>query len=128
LNIKPGKPFAFGIAPNGTPIFCLPGNPVSSAVTFHKLVRPAIAAMMGEHGEDTTRFYAALEEDIEKKDTRVHYVRGILRRAGGRITVRTTGLQASNILTSIAHANCLIVLPEEARTYAAGESVEVELV
>ena len=73
------------------------------------------------------RFRAALEHDYVKSDGKRHFVRGILGEREGAPVVRSTGSQVSNILTSLSLANCLIVFPEEERTFAAGERVEVQL-
>ncbi len=127
VNIKPGKPFTFGVAPNGTPVFCLPGNPVSTAVTFWRFVRPALDHMMGRRQRNQVHCRAQLGEAIEKKDTKEHFLRGIVTMGDTLPVVRRTGIQSSGVLSSMARANCLIVLPPEARTFAAGEVVEIQL-
>ncbi len=110
-----------------TPVFGLPGNPVSSMVTFLQFVRPALSRMMGRAVEPPLRLHAILEEEIRKLDGKRHFVRGILTSEDGTIHVRTTGSQVSNILTSLSRADCLIVLPEERNHFPKGDDVEVEL-
>jgi len=127
VNIKPGKPLAFGVARNGTPVFCLPGNPVSSVVTFWRFVRPAFDQMMGRRWKLKPYCRAELEEEIVKKDTKEHYLRGVFTLGTAIPSVRLTGIQSSGALSSMSKANCLIVLPPEARTFAAGEIVEIQL-
>lgn len=127
VNIKPGKPFVFGVR-NGTPVFGLPGNPVSTMVTFLQFVKPALLKMMGQKEMVTGfRLQAVLEHEITKKDGKRHFVRGILEHKNGSLVVRTTGPQMSNVLSSLSQANCLIILPEEKETFSEGEYVEVEL-
>ena len=127
VNIKPGMPLMFAVC-RERPVFGLPGNPVSGMVTFLRFVKPALRRMMGHNlpGE-VLRVHATLEHDLEKQDGKRHFVRGILTYKGTAMSVRTTGSQASNILTSIAKANCFIILPEDTRSPRAGDEVEVEL-
>lgn len=127
VNIKPGMPLLFGMR-GRTPVFGLPGNPVSTMVTFLKFVRPALRRMKGcSWAGGGIRLTAALEEPMTKQDARRHFVRGILSERDGRPSVRPTGSQVSNVLSSLVLANCLITLPEDIGSYAAGDQVEVEL-
>jgi len=127
VNIKPGMPLLFGLY-HKKPVFGLPGNPVSTIITFLQFVKPALLKMMGHTvGETGFRIHARLDEDIRKTDGKRHFVRGVLESRNGSLVVRTTGAQVSNILTSLSKANCLIILPEEAEQVRAGEQVEVEL-
>ncbi len=127
VNIKPGMPLAFGRTSEGRPVFCLPGNPVSSAVTFLQFVRPALDALEGVRPTEQPRLRATLEGPIEKHDGKRHFSRGVVSWKDGRWTVRTTGSQSSGVLTSLVRANCLMIIPESDRTLAAGIEVEVEL-
>jgi molybdopterin molybdotransferase len=127
VNIKPGMPLAFGRTKDGTSVFCLPGNPVSSAVTFLQFVRPALDALEGARPSEKPRLRATLEQSIEKRDGKRHFSRGVVSWQNGRWTVRTTGTQSSGVLSSLAQANCLMIIPESDRTLAAGTEVEVEL-
>ena len=130
-NIKPGMPMAFGIwkseKRNPVPVFALPGNPVSSMVTFRQFVRPGLEKLCGVRAQPSLRIKAVLGEDIPKRDGKRHFVRGIARNDEHGIIVMTTGSQSSGVLTSMAEANCLIVLPEDARDGKKGDSVEIEL-
>ncbi len=127
VNIKPGKPLVFGVAANGTPVFGLPGNPVSSAVTFWRFVRPAFEKMMGSRPAAQGVCRAILEEEIVKKDEKEHFLRGVLTDGEPLPSVRRIGIQSSGALSSMARATCLIVLPAEARTFKQGETVEIQL-
>lgn len=126
VNIRPGMPLVFGTY-DGRPVFGLPGNPVSTMVTFLQFVRPALRRMMGERGASSFTLRATLEHDMKKNDGKRHFVRGILSNKNGLLSVRSTGSQLSNIMSSLSHANCLIILPEDCESIAAGNQVEVEL-
>ncbi len=119
LAIKPAKPFAFGQlqASDGrvVPIFGLPGNPVSSMISYELLARPALRKMMG-HMRDLLRptVKAVLDAPIKRKqDGKVHYVRvfGAFE-SDGRLHVRDTGPQGSHQLASTALANGLAYVPD----------------
>ena len=126
VNIKPGMPLLFGMY-GGTAVFGLPGNPVSTAVTFLQFVRCALRKMMGTQGVTQMRLRAALEHEFTKSDGKRHFVRGILESRDGTLYVRSTGSQVSNILSSLTKANCLIIIPEDIKHLRAGEHVDVEL-
>lgn len=131
VNIKPGMPLAYGLyRKSGTekpvPVFALPGNPVSTMVTFLQFVRPALFRMGGREGDGPPHFNATLEHDIRKQDRKRHFSRGVVRNEHGRLSVRTTGTQSSGVLSSMIRANCLITLREEQMEIRAGEEVEIE--
>lgn len=130
VNIKPGKPILFGLfQPDDrrTLVFGLPGNPVSSLVTFHGFVAPAIRAMLGA-SPDPIRLTARLEEPYAKRDGRRHSVRGVVRlRPDGVLTVRTTGTQSSGAMSSMSRANCLVIVDEATEHLETGTDVTVEL-
>ncbi|MBI5215047.1 MAG: molybdopterin molybdotransferase MoeA [Ignavibacteriae bacterium] len=127
VNIKPGMPLFFGMAGN-EPVFGLPGNPVSSFITFVEFVKPAILQMSGNNvSRERVPLMATLATEIMKKDAKRHFVRGILENRNGTLHVKTTGTQSSNVLTSLTKANCLIHLPEEKEAFRVGDVVEVEL-
>jgi molybdopterin molybdotransferase len=127
VNIRPGMPLLFGTR-GRTAVFGLPGNPVSAMITFLQFVRPALRRLKGGRTEAPgVRLHAALEHPLAKEDGKRHFVRGILGERNGAPVVRTTGPQVSNILSSLSLANCLIILPEEGRSYRPGDPVEVEL-
>jgi molybdenum cofactor synthesis domain-containing protein len=128
LAIKPAKPFAFGQlqASDGrvVPIFGLPGNPVSSMISYELLARPALRKMMG-HTHDLLRptVKAVLDAPIKRKqDGKVHYVRvfgGF--ESDGRLHVRDTGPQGSHQLASTALANGLAYVPDSMGIEAGAE-------
>lgn len=126
LAIRPGQPLAFGRIQR-TLAFGLPGNPVSSMVTFEQLVRPAILKMTGHRSYGRPVLQAVFQEKFTKRTDRRHFLRGILSRENGVLTVRTTGDQGSGILTSMVKANCLIDVPVETERLNPGDLVSVQV-
>ncbi|MCS6179600.1 molybdopterin molybdotransferase MoeA [Shewanella baltica] len=126
LAIKPGKPFAMGKI--GKAVFCgLPGNPVSSMVTFYKLVWPILNKMQGLTPVAPLMLDATLTTPVRKQPGRVEYQRGILsRNAQGKLEVAITGSQGSGMLTSMSLANCFVLLEQFQGDTPAGTQVTVE--
>lgn len=126
LAIRPGQPLAFGKI-QGKLAFGLPGNPVSSMVTFEQLVRPALLKMSGCRSYGRPVVQAVFQERFSKRTDRRHFLRGILTKEEGIFKVRTTGDQGSGILTSMVKANCLIDVPVEVEKLNPGDEVSVQL-
>lgn len=126
LAIRPGQPLAFGLIQDKL-AFGLPGNPVSSMVTFEQLVRPALQKMGGCRTYGRPVLQAIFQETFSKRTDRRHFLRGILTREEGVFKVRTTGDQGSGILTSMVKANCLIDVPIEIERLNPGDGVTVQL-
>jgi len=126
LAIRPGQPLAFGKI-QGKLAFGLPGNPVSSMVTFEQLVRPAMLKMGGRRNYGRPVVDAVFQGTFSKRADRRHFLRGILTREDGVFKVRTTGDQGSGILTSMVKANCLIDVPTEVERLNPGDLVTVQL-
>ncbi len=126
LAIRPGQPVAFGKI-QGTLAFGLPGNPVSSMVTFDQLVRLAILKMGGHTTWQRPVVQAVFQEKFSKHTDRRHFLRGILKQENGTLTVRTTGGQGSGILTSMVKANGFIDVPMEVERVNPGDIVTVQL-
>ena len=126
VNIKPGKPLVFG-KHNDTLVFGLPGNPASTSVTFLQFVRPAFEKMLGRNPRQPLLLSAILDEPIVKKDDKRHFVRGIVTSVKETMHVRTTGTQSSGVMSSMAKANCFIILPEKSSLLKKGDKVQVEL-
>jgi len=126
LNIKPGRPMAFGRV-GGAWLFGLPGNPVAVMVTFQQIVRDALLRLMGcDPLPDRLAFKAVCVSAIEKTRGRREYPRGILFSEGEAWKVRLSGNQGSGILSSMANANCFIVLPENGDDILPGDLVDVQ--
>jgi molybdopterin molybdotransferase len=126
VNMKPGKPLAFGHL-GGVPMIGLPGNPVSSMISFELFGRPAIQKMMGRPLTPRPQVTARIEDFYRKTDGRRHYVRVRVRREGEEYRARLTGEQGSGILTSLTHANGLAVIPEESPDVQPGARATVWL-
>ncbi len=125
VAMKPGRPLTFGKIQNAW-FFGLPGNPVSTMVTFYLFVQPALKRLMGQTPTDPVSLKVTCTTTLKKRPGRLEYQRGILtRNQNGELTVSKTGAQGSGILSSMAQANCLIVLPVENDGVMAGGSVEV---
>lgn len=123
---RPGKPLAFGTL-RGKPVFGLPGNPVSSAMCFEQHVRPALAKMLGRKQIVRPRHPAVLDAPTAKAAGLHHFARGVTSFDGeGRLRVRDTGPQGSNLYSSVVQANCIMHLPEEMAEATAGTRVEIE--
>jgi molybdopterin molybdotransferase len=127
ILMKPGKPLVFGTL-KGKLFFGLPGNPVSSLVSFVQFVRPAILKTMGARVIDKPVLDAIIDDEINKKEGRRHFVRGFFSIQDGELHVSTTGPQGSGILSSMSHANCFILLREGQTVYRKSERVPVQLI
>ncbi|CAM5548196.1 molybdotransferase-like divisome protein Glp [Streptomyces fumanus] len=124
LAMQPGKPQGFGsIGPDHTPLLALPGNPVSSYVSFELFVRPAIRTLMGlpdVHRPRTTARLAA-GQALTSPQGRRQFLRG--RYADGSVT--PVGGASSHLVAALARADALIVVPEDTETVEPGAEVEV---
>jgi molybdopterin molybdotransferase len=123
IAMRPGKPFVFGTREEKL-VFGLPGNPVSAAVTFLMLVRPALLKMRGLAEIELPSVSAEAAEDFVNNGDRLHYMRADLRRDGGRWIVKPMPQQGSHVISSMANANCLVEMPE-ATTVPRGQKVKV---
>ncbi len=112
IAIRPAKPLAFGLV-EGTPVFGLPGNPVSSLVSFELFARPALRKMMGHADLDRPRVDAVAGADFSRKpDGKTHFVRVVASYADGAHRVVPVGGQGSHQLAAMASANALAVLDD----------------
>ncbi|MGI5398364.1 gephyrin-like molybdotransferase Glp [Streptomyces sp. CA-135486] len=128
LAMQPGKPQGFGsIGPEHTPLLALPGNPVSSYVSFELFVRPAIKALMGLKDVHRPKVRAALKADkaLSSPEGKRQFLRGAYDPASG--TVSPVGGSGSHLIAALAHADCLIVVPEADTSVEPGADVEVVL-
>ncbi|MFH1650840.1 MAG: gephyrin-like molybdotransferase Glp [Chloroflexota bacterium] len=129
VRMKPGKPIAFGTFASRRhpgkrlPHLGLPGNPVSTMVTFELFARPAILKMMGKTQLAKPEINVILEEDAPNEDGRRQYHRAIVEKRNGRYYARLTGAQGSGILTSMSRANALVIVPEDTPGATRGATV-----
>lgn len=130
IAMKPAKPFAFGVMPGengGTiPVFGLPGNPVSSLMSFELIARPALRAMMGHSAPFRPVVQAIVDEDVKRNpDGKTHFDRVHATWGDdGRVHVRRTGPQGSHQLASTAMANAIMAIPDGTGVHR-GDTVKV---
>ena len=122
INMRPGKPLAYGTL-QGLPFFGLPGNPVSTMVTFEVIVRPALAKIAGR--PFALRAVKAKLAEGMRSDGRRTYARVTLRREGPRFVAHSTGTQSSGALLSMLLADGLAIIPEAQTFVPAGFELDV---
>jgi molybdopterin molybdotransferase len=105
------------------PIFTLPGNPVSAYVSFQVFARPAIGALQGDDGLALERVQAELTGPLRSPPGRRSFLRGVLDRARGRVTLLTG--QGSHQVATLGRANALVIVPEQVTRMDGGETAEV---
>jgi molybdopterin molybdotransferase len=138
VAVQPGKPFVFGTAerPGDVPVllFGLPGNPVSTVVTFELFVRPALRRLAGHARPFRARDRAVLGETVSKSQGRRAFLRVVAARSDagdverddrGRVCVRLAGGQGSHVLSALGTADALAVIPESDDQLPAGAEVEL---
>jgi molybdopterin molybdotransferase len=136
VAVQPGKPFAFGTAerPDGRriPLFGLPGNPVSTAVTFELFVRPALRHLAGESAPRRDADRAVLRDRASTSQGRRAFLRVVAERTpdgaaarddAGRVFVALAGGQGSHVLSALGTADALAIVPEEVEVAEAGSEV-----
>src|SRR5437667_71326 len=124
IAMRPGAPVGFGLL-GETPWIGLPGNPVSVMVTFELFVRPVIRRMLGHRLPFRRTVPVCVGEPIKLGPKLRHFLRAVVvpEGSGGALTARLTGPQGSGILTSMARANALLIVPEDRPSVAAGETL-----
>ena len=127
VAMQPGKPFAFGSI-NGVPLFGLPGNPVSTFVSFEQFVRPAILHMMGATNVLRTRIVGTMGEDVRTHDAKTVFLRVLLALDNdGTFVAVESGGQGSHMHSSLANADAFAVVPEGVGSLSAGDDVTLEM-
>lgn len=127
IAFKPGKPTMCAVVGN-TIVFGLPGNPVSSLVSFEVFVRPALRRLMGDATPERPRVPVHLTQSIMPSPDRPEYMRAIVRWQDGRLVANTTGAQGSSRLLSMRAANALLVIAPGEQRLEAGSLVDTLLV
>ncbi len=126
VAMQPGMPQGYGvIGPDKTPILTLPGNPVSAFVSFEVFVRPVIRRMLGAEPLHRPVVPATCTRGFSSPPGKRQYARAWLERSDGRQIVRPVGGSGSHLVGDLAHANALIVVPEEVTEVPAGGTVQV---
>ncbi len=126
IAMRPGKPLVFGHI-EGTPIMGLPGNPVSGLVVFEQFGRPAVRKMLGFLKLRVPTVEAVLKEGVRDKRRRRIYLRVRVERVDGGYECWPTGEQGSGIMSSMAKADGLAIIPEDRDGISAGETVAVQM-
>ena len=127
LEIKPGRPMAFGRIGSAW-FFGLPGNPVAVMVSFYQLALEPLLKLMGVDPLPARPTVSArCTESLKKSTRRREFPRGVLFERAGEWWVRPAGKQGSGVLSSMAEANCFMVLPEDTGHVAAGDTIEVQM-
>ncbi len=124
VKMKPGKPIAFGHV-GGVPLLGLPGNPVSAMVCFELFGRPALLKMQGRTALLRPTVPAIFEGRLHDRADRRQYVRVRVARRGGEFLARLTGEQGSGVLSSMVHADGLMIVPEGMTEVAPGTRLDV---
>jgi len=127
VAVKPAKPFAFSpIPPAGTPVFGLPGNPVSALVSYELFARPALRVMAGHHAVLRPQLRAVAETDLRRRpDGKTHLLRVRVTVDGdGVLRARPAGAQGSHQMMAMASANALAIVPD-GEGVGAGQPVQV---
>lgn len=129
VAMQPGMPQGFGaltaLGGREVPIFTLPGNPVSSAVSFEVFVRPVLRKLRGEMTLHRHAVAAKATRDWRSPQTKKQFVRAVLeRRTDGNHQVTPVGGQGSHLVADLAHANCLAVVPEGVDQVKAGDLLD----
>jgi molybdopterin molybdotransferase len=122
VRMRPGSPLAFGTV-GGVPWIGLPGNPVSTMVCFELFVRPAIRKMQGHTALHRRAIPVVIDERVTTHGRLTHFLRAVVREEAGAWRARLTGPQGSGILTSMARANALLIVPEDRNDVPAGETL-----
>jgi molybdopterin molybdotransferase len=126
VAMQPGMPQGFGFV-EGKPFFGLPGNPVSVFVSFEVFVRPAILRMMGRAQLARPEITATLSDDVEGPSGKMQYARVEVVRGADGWTATPTGARGSNLISTIARANGLAMVPPGTSVAHAGSQVRVML-
>ncbi|MDX1658517.1 MAG: molybdopterin molybdotransferase MoeA [Nitriliruptorales bacterium] len=126
VAMKPGMPQVFGML-GDVPVFGLPGNPVSSFVSFEVFVRPAIRTIQGRRDTLRPAVRARVTEAIDAPADKRTFVRVRLRREGATWTATPTGDQGSHVLTSVVRADGLAEVPEDTTRVSEGDKLTVHL-
>ncbi|MFT3921074.1 MAG: molybdopterin molybdotransferase MoeA [Myxococcales bacterium] len=126
VRMKPGKPVSYGRG-GSVPVIGLPGNPVSSWVTFELFVRPGLRRMLGDPTPERARVQVTLSAPIKRKPGREEYLRAGLTRGSEGLVATPLGRQGSGDLSSLSGVDALVVVPAEQAEIGAGEAVQALL-
>lgn len=126
VEVKPGGPTAFNMC-GAIPVFSLPGNPVSTLISFEELVRPALLRMMGHRKIFRPLSKVVLAEDVQKKTGKLFFLRVKLSAENGQLLALTAGNQHTGFLKTMLQADALVLLPAERMLFKAGEELDAHI-
>ncbi|MET0341697.1 MAG: gephyrin-like molybdotransferase Glp [Polyangiales bacterium] len=126
IRMKPGKPVAFA-SKGRVPVLGLPGNPVSSWVTFELFVRPGLRRMLGDPTPARPRVTVRLAAPLQRSPGRTEFARARLRRDRDGLVAELSSRQGSGSLPSLVAVDALVVLPAERERFETDESLEAIL-
>jgi molybdopterin molybdotransferase len=126
VKVKPGSPLSFGKI-NGKPVFMLPGNPAAALLDFEFFVRPALLMMQGAAASDRLEITAVLAEGIKKQPSSAHFIRCGMDYSGVKPVCTPLKEQGSGIVSSLAAADAVFVLPENTPKASKGRLVKARL-
>jgi len=126
IEMKPGGPTAFAVL-DGKPVFSLPGNPVSTMVTFEFLVKPALLRMMGQHKVIRPFIKGILAEDAHKKVGKLNFIRVTIKKRHGRYVAHCAGDQHTGVLSTMTRCDALAALPSDLSFVPAGSEIDLVL-
>jgi len=126
VAMQPGKPQGFGhVGEDRVPIFTLPGNPVSSYISFEQFVLPAIRKLMGHRVHARPATAARLTHPLRSPEGRRQFVRATWQRDGAEVAVTPVGGAGSHLIGDLAQSDALVVVPEDVTALEAGATVQV---
>ncbi|WKN49228.1 gephyrin-like molybdotransferase Glp [Nocardioides sp. Arc9.136] len=126
VAMQPGKPQGFGhVGEDRVPIFTLPGNPVSSYISFETFVLPALRKMMGLAPCSRPQVTARLTHAVTSQAGKRQFLRGALDHSGAGLQVAPVGGPGSHLIGDLAASDCLVVVPEDVTSLAPGDTVSV---
>jgi molybdopterin molybdotransferase len=126
VDMKPGGPTAFGMK-EGKPVFSLPGNPVSTMVTFEEFVRPALLKMMGHKRPIKPFIKVVLQNEARKKPGKINFLRVRLEYVNGSYLAYSSGDQNTGILKTMLLADAIALLPADRTSFSPGEELDAHI-
>jgi molybdopterin molybdotransferase len=126
VDVKPGGPMAFRLK-DGKPIFCLPGNPVATMITFEEFVRPALLKMMGRQRVFRKFVSAVFQGEVRNRPGKIKFVRVRLEHRDGQLFAHSAGDQNTGMLKAMLNANGLAMIPADRALLSPGDLVDVHI-
>jgi molybdopterin molybdotransferase len=123
VKMRPGAPLAFGTVAD-KPWLGVSGNPVSAMVSFLLFARPAIRKMLGYQHLFPALITARADEEITTSAPLTHFLRGVITPSGAGYSARLSGSQSSGVMTALAGANALLIVPEDVQSIHAGDKIQ----